>query len=278
MLGVPVGMTLMRDFYQEIIDIIGAGGEACCVIPFGDSAFENAAHTTFVTKGQGALDNLTCTYSKDRKTFDLPVIVFRNRFQAALQPIDGVDEEADTPDAAAWSRDDGSSEGMSFGALVNFIDATSDAILSRFGASVAEWEFATTSSDELTMEVNDVSAGVGATRKSDAAIRENNNLFVGATYDGSGGASAADGMIMYAGGLVIASTATNNASYVAMENLTSTTTVGFREAGPGLFLDGLLGVLFFTHRVLSAVEMFNLNDIYVAMQRADRSRLLAGVL
>jgi len=108
-------MTPVRDYYQDIIDIIGAGGEACCVFPFGDAEFENAAHTTFLTKGQGALDGLTCTYSKDRTTFDLPTIVFRNRFQAVFQPLDGVDEEADTPDADVWSRDDGSSEGMSLG-------------------------------------------------------------------------------------------------------------------------------------------------------------------
>lgn len=270
----------MRDFYQEIIDIIGSGGEDCCVFPFGDSKFENAAHTTFVTKGQGALDNLTCTYSKDRTTFDLPTIVYRNRFQAVSQPLDGIDEEADTPDIAAFSRDDeGGANGFSLGAQINVVDATTSALLSKWETSGSnrEWLWRLNAGNDLELIQRDESAAVDASRTSDVVIPENLDMFISTTYDGSGGASAMDGTTHYVNGAVRASTATNNASYVGMEAGTGPLEIGKFNAG-NAFFDGRLGTLLFTHRVLSAAEMLNLNDIYVAMQRADRSRLLAGVI
>jgi hypothetical protein len=267
----------MRDFYQDIIDIIGSGGEACCVIPIGDSKHENAAHTTVTSKGQGALGGLVFTYSKARNTWDAPTIYYRNRFQASIQEFDGADEEADSPDAAAWSRDDGSSEGMTMGALVNTnTTAAQDIIARREGSTLREWQFYLNGSIKPGLSLIDESANVGADSIGGPAIPLNTRTVVSYTYDGTGGTTAANGMTCYVNGIAVASTAYNNGSYVAMENLATTTTLGMRNGPAGLFSGGL-GVVYFSHRTCTAADMQNVNDIIVAMQRATRSRLLAGV-
>ena len=268
----------MRDFYQEIIDIIGSGAEACCVIPIGDPAFENAAHTTVTTKGQGALDGLIFTYSEDRRAFDRATIYTRNQFRSPFVPWNGSDEEADTPDIDAWSRNDASSEGMSHGFLANIIaTAGTQNIISKDDAGLnSEWQLRIQTDETLLLLLIDESAGVFPNRGSNVAVKLDVVTFLAQTYDGSGGATAADGIALYQDGVILASTASNNASYVAMENLDSV--VQLCQIGAVNEFFGYLGTVFFTHRVLSAVEVFNLNDIYVDMQRAQRSRLLAGVL
>ena len=275
--GVPVGMSLMRDFYQEIIDIIGSGGEACCVIPIGDSGFENAAHTTVTSKGQGALDGVTVTYNPSARTaFDNPTEYIRNRFQLPLQDLNGVDEDADTPDLDAWSRDDASGEGLSFGALLQIKDTSATRRFFDRGNG-SEWHMIVLGTEKITSRFRDPSAGVTVRRDSDLAMPVNQLTLIATTYDGSGGASAMDGAVNYENGLVVASTATNNASYEAMENTVNLTRVGSQN-GTLSFFAGKIALPFWTGRTLNAVEMFNLNDIYVAMQRAQRSSLLAGVI
>ncbi len=265
-------MTRMRDFYQEIIDIIGAGGEACCVIPIGDPAFENAAHTTVTTKGQGALDGLVFTYSEDRRDWTNPTIYIRNQFRTPIVDFDGVGNDATTPDIDAWSRDDASGEPWSIGAAINLKDATSSTIMSKEETTggLREWILFTSSADKFRFNATDESAGIVIQRLADSAIPENESVLAVATYDGAGGASAMDTVILYLRGLVAASTATNNASYVAMENDTHGPAIGVQDTNFGFF-DGKMVVPFFTHRELSAAAVFNLNNIYVAMQREASS-------
>jgi len=270
----------MRDFYQEIIDIIGSGGEPCCVIPLGDPAFENAAHTTVTTKGQGALDGLVFTYSEARTGFDAATIYIRNQFRTPLLPFNDNDEEADTPDTDAWSRDDASGEGFSFGCAADIVDdGTNHAFLAKWTTSggLREWEFYTFVADRPTIQFLDESAGVtpSATISDSAKLAVGRNILV-STYDGSGGALAMDGTEWYVNGLLSSLGRCNNGSYVAMEAKTSV--VDLAQIDVGIFWNSWMATMFFTHRVLNAVEVFNLNDIYVDMQRADRSRLLAGVL
>ncbi len=249
------------------------------MFPIGDAKFENAAHTTFLTKGQGALDGLTCTYSKDRTTFDSATIAFRNRFQAVSQPLDGVDEMADTPDIDAFSRDDASGEGFSIGAGIFLVDASSSTMIAKFEGTGAleEWAFSCSSGDDLRLLIGDASMGVNINRDSNSPLPELVKLNVATVYDGSGGATAMDGVTHYLNGVVKPSTATNNASYVAMEPLSHPVEIGVQNTNLG-FMDGQLILPFWTHRQLSAVEVFNLNDIYVAMQRAQRSQLLARII
>ena len=266
----------MRDFYQDIIDVIGAGGEACCVIPISDPKFENAARTSFTTKGQGALDGLVFTYNAGpRPAWDVPAIFARNRFQNPLQDINGVDEVLTSPDADAWSRDDSAGEGFSFGGLIDVVDTGLDkTMLSKYEitGSLLEWQFYLAQSDKLIQTIVDASAGVIPFKAHDETGKLTPGPHVvGTTYDGSGGVAAADGIFLYNEGLLNTDTdTTNNASYVGMENTTVFVELGVTDGSLALY-QGLIGTLYFTHRTLSAVEEFNLNDIYVAMQKATPS-------
>lgn len=50
--------------------------------------------------------------------------------------------------------------------------------------------------------------------------------FVGATYEGTGGVTAANDIKLYTAGVLVSSSATNEANYVAMENTAATVTMG----------------------------------------------------
>lgn len=266
----------MRDFYQEIIDIIGSGGEACCVIPIGDPNFENADHTTVTTKGTGALDGLVFTYQGGARTgWETPTIFARNQFRHPFVKFDGSSEALNSPDADAWSRDDTAGQGFSFGALVDVVDDGNDqAILTKFETTgtLLEWQFYLAESDKTILLLVDASAGTVPFKN----LNETGKLppgkhFVVGTYDGSGGASAADGINLYDDGFLNTDVdTTNNGSYVGMENLTSLVELGFTDGNEDIF-PSRMGTVFFTHRTLNAVEVFNLKDIYAAMQRATPS-------
>jgi len=75
------------------------------------------------------------------------------------------------------------------------------------------------STEKLNVFIKDESAGVECIRTTNDSLSIGNHSFV-VTYDGVGGGTAANGIIIYIDGVVVASTATNNASYVAMEKLT----------------------------------------------------------
>ena len=264
----------MRDFYQDILDIISAGGEAACVIPIGDPGHENAARTTVTTKGVGVLDGLVFTYSEAITSFDAPIIYARNEFRTPDVPFNNSDEEADSPDAAAWSRDDGSSEGLSVGGRVTPAAINDQmGILGKESSGAREWSWFLTSNGTYRLRVRDPSAGVQCQRTADVAIVANVPHSITITYDGSGGASAADGIVMYQDGASFASTANNNASYVAMETPGGVVELGFVLSAN--HMNGRLSTLFFTHRVLSAAEVLNLDDVYTAMQRETPSRVYA---
>lgn len=268
----------MRDFLTEIGAILGAGGEAHMTWPIGRAINEAADFLTVNSVGSGDLDGLVGTYSESRKSFDNPTEYTRDRYQFPFMQLNSVDEEMDTPDIAALSRDDSSGEGFSWGALIQISNTAADRYIMAKGNTSDEYRIWITSGELLRVALRDKSAVVTVDREGGAAVPTGVPVFVGGSYDGSGGATAADGIHLYLRGLLADGTATNNASYVAMENTATTFTLA-NLAGGGFFGDKM-GFPFLTHRVLSAVEFQNLNDIYVAMQRPQpqRSRLLGGVL
>ncbi len=263
----------MRDFYQEIVDIIGAGGEPCCVFPAADSLFEATDFLTFLTKGQGALDGLTATYSEDRRDFDAPAIYVRNPSRIPIRwQLNGTDEWASTPDIAAFSRDDTGSNPMSMGGLLQIADTgAARQIFSKFGNNGdREWESVILASERLRLGLHDDSAGITVFAEF-LTVTPEVPVFVVSTYDANASAksAAADDITIYINGAAVSSTKTNNASYEGMEALAAVVYVGARaRSGVSQEFDGSLSTVFFTHRLLSAAEVFNLNDIYVAMQRA----------
>lgn len=133
-------------------------------------------------------------------------------------------------------------------------DVTGFEIISRDQSGGAEeWNWLINNSGKQIIELHDDSAGIAINRAEDVASAVNGKAqCFGVSYDGSGGANAADGITLYNDEGVVASTATNNASYVAMENLAQETRIGRRDSN---YSQGKIhGVLIF-NRQLSAAEI-----------------------
>ncbi len=271
----------MRDFYKEIGDILGAGGVAYAIVPIGDATKENAAHTTVTTVGAGAGNGLVFTYSEARTSFDAATEYRRNRGRLPRQIFNGSDEDATTPSAAFWSRDDSGAAPWSVGCWL-FLNATAlaQALLTKFGAGGSqEWLFRLEAAEKLALIISDDSTGAQAERVGDVALPMGVALSTIAVYDGRGGATAADGITLYTRGAVEASTATNSGSYVAMEPLGAKVEVASAERVTsrawlnGSMYGGPLGP-FFTHNELSAVAIQNLHQIGLAAQKEAPSLVI----
>ena len=139
-------------------------------------------------------------------------------------------------------------------AWLNPADATSFEIVSRdqTGGS-EEWSWLFNASDKQYFEIHDDSAAVSCYRLEDvSSVSDGITQCVAVSYDGTGGASAADGIAIYNDKGVVASTASNNASYVAMENLSQETRIGRRDSN---YSQGKFHGLLVFNRALSASEI-----------------------
>lgn len=174
-----------------------------------------------------------------------------------LVTFNGTTNEADTPDTADLSFGNGTTDSpMSIVALCNVTDtAVTRSIFCKGNPSSpsGEYGFQIISNDALQLRLVDQSASVTANRASNAAITMGSLALFGGTYSGVGGATAANGITLYQNGAVIASTAVNNASYVAMEN---TNTVGAlaNEVGTRFFA-GDMGFMALWGAALTATQM-----------------------
>ena len=250
--------------YESILTILGSTGT---IIPIGDTNHENSGRTTVTTVGEEAS---IFTYSEAISAFDKPPYP-KGPARIPIVPFNGTDEEADTPDSTYWSRGDGTNDSaFSLGIWANMVDTSgSRDLLGKWDATSAsalrEWLFFINSSDELSILLYDESANVSTARSSDSAITMGSLRFFTVTYDGTGGASAGNTITLYDNGSVLASTATNNGSYVAMENLSSLPTLGTNilNIGPlgNFFGDEMVGGPlgpFFTQKELTADEILRL--------------------
>jgi len=261
---------------REIRAILGSGGTAYAIVPLGDRNHENAGRTQVTTVGQGAGDGLVFTYSEGVASFDTPPRHRHNQLWLPDIAFNGTDEEADSPDADFWTRNDGANEGFSVGAWLNITDtANNRVILSKWddNHAIQEWLFYLTTNDTLELLVRDDNVPTTANRTSDDAITQGQLAFFVMTYDGSGGASAMNGVTLYQNGVVLASTATNSGTYLAMENGTSTLGLAARfNATPakqqffdGRMLGGPIGP-FFTQQELNASQIARLYKIGLVAQ------------
>ena len=254
---------LWSRIYELVLNVLGSTG---IIIPIGDDNHENLGRTVCTTTGEEAS---IFTYSEAVTSFDA-VPSLKGPSLIPIVGFNGTDEEADTPDAAFWSRGDGSNDSpFSVGVWANVTDmALERNIFAKWdvtsGDQKREWRLSIDSSDKLFLRTYDESVNVGSRRESDAAITMDEFRFLVGTYDGAGGANAADTIALYDNGVVLASTANNNASYVAMEDLAGFPTLGFNlgNSGPDNLFDGSMagGPLgpFFTHKELTADEVLRL--------------------
>lgn len=134
--------------------------------------------------------------------------------------FNGSTQYATTPDTANLTFGTGAADtAFSIVALVNATNtANNRQIMSKYQTSNIEWYCLVDTGDNLSLGVADDSAAVVSTLTSNSAITQGAWKLFGATYAGTGGASAMNGAALYQDGVAIASTASNNASYVAMEN------------------------------------------------------------
>lgn len=99
-----------------------------------------------------------------------------------------------------------------------------------------EWSLELDASEKLNFRLFDQSEAAEASRKTDAPLSADTWHFVVATYDSTGGATAANGITLYVDGNLVASTATNDASYAAMENKAADVIIGANiKTGAGEF-------------------------------------------
>lgn len=154
--------------------------------------------------------------------------------RGAERTFNGTSNNLSTPDADSLSFGNGTADTpLSIWWLGNTTDtAAVRDFWSKFdGAAANEWAMRLNGSDLLLLVLQDASAGIQAFRTSNGAITQGSRVLLGVSYNGVGGATAADGIAMYQNGAAFASTATNNASYVAMENLGTAVNVGSRPGG-----------------------------------------------
>lgn len=145
-----------------------------------------------------------------------------------LVSFNGIDQYATTPDTADVSFGNGLVDSpFSVVALANVTNtAAARTLVSKRGAAVDEYACRIDTTDTLRMALIDASVGVVAQRSSDAVITQGAMHLFGCSYDGGGGATAANGITLYQDGSSIVSTASNSASYVAMENLSGLPRIG----------------------------------------------------
>lgn len=255
--------------YDDIGDILGSGGAAYAIIPIGDQNHENGARTTVTTVGAGAGDGLVFTYSEAITAFDTPPTYRHNQLWLPEVTFNGIDEEADSPDAAFWSR---ASAPFSLGGWVNLINATNSALLSKsdIAGNTREWIAGIDGSDFGTIFLFDesVAGNPSIDFTTDITIPEGIWLFFVGTYDGSADAT---GISAYQNGAILTGTATDDPNFVAIEDLGGTVKLAHVNATPSRIFDGRMlgGPLgpFFTQQELTDVQATELLRIGLAAQQ-----------
>ncbi len=130
-------------------------------------------------------------------------------------------------------------------------------------SELREYQFVVASDDTLSFSTYDESTNVATVRASDAAISMGAQHLYAVTYDGAGGATAGNTMALYEDGAAIASTATNNGSYVAMEDTDTIVRIAAIENASGVaadFMAGNMGMILVTATELNADQNWAIKE------------------
>jgi len=141
------------------------------------------------------------------------------------------DDYISIADADVFSFGDSTNDSpFSVSAWVNMDDATSFMIANKgIYNTDGEWSLYIDSSDKFRLILRDESvASCQIGRKYDTVLTsyEDTWIHLVATYDGSGGVDAEDGINIYLNGVAVDDTDVKNGTYVAMENLTHDVWIG----------------------------------------------------
>lgn len=255
--------------YHDIGAILGAGGANYAIIPLGDSKHESADRTTVTVVSQGAGPlGLVFTYSEARTAFDKATRYRHNQLWLPEVPFNGIDEEADASGVSFWSR---VSLPFSVGCWVNLVDTQANGFLSKYDtvSNTREWVFYSGTLRKLRLQLFDesVSGNPAIFTTSDTELPAGVLLFLVGTFSGS---DDAVGINLYQNGALLPSTDTENASFVALEDLSGKVKLGHWDVIPtslvdGSYLGGPLGP-FFTHLELTAAQIAELYRLGMAAQ------------
>ncbi len=240
---------------QQVLAILGPTG---VILPLVDTS----AGITFTTLGA---IQATFTWSEAVSAFDIPPGI---QCSVPIVTFNGLDEHATTPDAAAWSVDDSGDAGFSVGAWVHVVGGAYAAIFTKWHNTtpLREYRFIVEDGNKLNLTIGEESATAFPKRVPDVAIPLNQWIYVVVTYDGTGGATAANGLTFYVNGIAVASTATNKAGYVAMENSITTPILGDLANGGmlwnGMIAGGPLGPWFATHNAAGTPTAAQIEQLY----------------
>lgn len=149
--------------------------------------------------------------------------------------IDGTEVNSTASNNAAYDAMEDKGAGVAIGASYDVTDT-----LEKFAAdkidNVVLFDIELTAGDVLGLwnsgEGKEAMAEEVVSAVSDDAIPTGWHFF-GATYDSTGGATAADGIILYVNGAAVESTNTNNASYTAMQAGAALVRIGAQEGKGG---------------------------------------------
>jgi len=155
--------------------------------------------------------------------------------------LDGISDCVDLGDSDDFSFGDGSNdEDVTWFGVFEFMHhSATQGIISKAdweqGLNKREWYLRMSINDTFEVYLIDESTDVYTYRIQDSALSFGWHSYT-VTYDGAGGANAADTIKIYIDGVLVPSTATNNASYTAMENLSTPVLIGsFENSSTGRY-------------------------------------------
>jgi hypothetical protein len=248
---------------EDILAVLGSTGS---ILPIGDPKHGQPNATTFKTVGG---EQLTFTWSEAPSDFDTKLdLTSPDSFQGIIPIVkfNGTDEEADSPDAAYWTRAAGA---FSMGVWYNQSSTTgTQVILSKYdettSAELREWQFFIAAGKPF-LEVWDESANAAIGRKYDNAQNALQWYSLVVTHDGG---TSSSGVSIYLDGVKVDDTVSEAGSFTAMEDLATVVALGYRENASGAkasFFNGKMAGAplgpFNTHKELTADEALRLYEI-----------------
>lgn len=268
---------------------VDQGFQAGNIIRISGSTSNDGTYT-IATVAAGTLtlvagDSLTAEVAGDRVTIDC-IATYQGTWASGDRELhgrtyvldpNGTDAYLNVGDGDRLSVGNGSNDSAAtwFGVIEVVDSITSQFILSKrditTGSELREYAHWINSSELLKIEIFDESANVGCSRIINTALSVGIHSYA-ITYNGVGGANAADGITIYIDGLEVASTATNNGAYVAMENLTVPVWIGANEGTggtPAAFMTGDFGLQGMDGVEMSAEDAYNFDLIARAYYSVD---------
>ena len=181
-----------------------------------------------------------------------------------MYSFNGTDEYLELADDADFTFGNGAADSaFSVIAVVNFsTNALNRDIITKYNsnANAKEWRIFTDGSGYLTFETYDMSASAQVGEEYQVALSTSTNYVLIGTYGGGGSGD----FNLYVNGPAVATAATDNGVYVAMEDLTSAIDVCCLTGAGGTrtnFLKGLGATFIVTAKELSVAEAWQITQI-----------------